>query len=136
MESRLYEVLLAECVEYYVRIVRSLPVFEERAAGELLLRVRPRWRPRWRASRNACRTVRCSLFAVRCSLFAVRCSLFAVRCSLFAVRTGRYGPGHGVPSYVPGTGQQGPWPPWRGPAPDRTSTAAASACGEPVRRAG
>ncbi|MFF4673820.1 hypothetical protein ACFY1C_28870 [Streptomyces sp. NPDC001279] len=115
VESRLYEVLLAECVEYYVRIVRSLPVFEERTAGELLLRVRPRWRPRWRASRNACRTV---------------------RCSLFAVRTGRYGPVHGVPSYVPGTGQQGPWPPWRGPAPDRTSTAAASACGEPVRRAG
>lgn len=38
VESRLYEVLLAECVEYYVRIVRSLPVFEERAAGELLSR--------------------------------------------------------------------------------------------------
>ncbi|GGQ11248.1 ATP-binding protein [Streptomyces griseomycini] len=37
-ESRLYEVLFAECVEYYVRIVRSLPVFEERAAGELLAR--------------------------------------------------------------------------------------------------
>ncbi|MGW1887652.1 NACHT domain-containing protein [Streptomyces sp. NPDC001970] len=37
-ESRLYEVLFAECVEYYVRIVRSLPVFEERAAGELLTR--------------------------------------------------------------------------------------------------
>ncbi|MFG2863124.1 NACHT domain-containing protein [Streptomyces sioyaensis] len=37
-ETRLYEVLLAECVEYYVRIVRSLPVFEERAAGELLAR--------------------------------------------------------------------------------------------------
>ncbi|MFF4179037.1 alpha/beta hydrolase family protein [Streptomyces sp. NPDC001750] len=72
VESRLYEVLLAECVEYYVRIVRSLPVFEERAAGELLLRVRPRWRPRWRASRNACRTVRCSLFAVRCSHRTVR----------------------------------------------------------------
>ncbi|MFL4494700.1 NACHT domain-containing protein [Streptomyces sp. VTCC 41912] len=37
-ETRLYEVLFAECVEYYVRIVRSLPVFEERAAGELLAR--------------------------------------------------------------------------------------------------
>ncbi|MEU1540994.1 NACHT domain-containing protein [Actinacidiphila glaucinigra] len=37
-ELRLYEVLFAECVEYYVRIVRSLPVFEERAAGELLAR--------------------------------------------------------------------------------------------------
>ncbi|MFD0214325.1 NACHT domain-containing protein [Streptomyces hirsutus] len=37
-ESRLYEALFAECVEYYVRIVRSLPVFEERAAGELLAR--------------------------------------------------------------------------------------------------
>ncbi|MFF8936711.1 hypothetical protein ACF08O_18600 [Streptomyces paradoxus] len=28
----------AECVEYYVRIVRRLPVFEERAAAELLAR--------------------------------------------------------------------------------------------------
>ncbi|WP_122619739.1 NACHT domain-containing protein [Streptomyces sp. Tu 4128] len=37
-ETRLYEVLFAECVEYYVRIVRSLPVFEERVAGELLTR--------------------------------------------------------------------------------------------------
>ncbi|MFP1627451.1 NACHT domain-containing protein [Streptomyces sp. 5K101] len=37
-EGRLYEVLFAECVEYYVRIVRSLPVFEERAAAELLAR--------------------------------------------------------------------------------------------------
>jgi Leucine-rich repeat (LRR) protein len=37
-ETRLYEMLFAECVEYYVRIVRSLPVFEERAAGELLTR--------------------------------------------------------------------------------------------------
>ncbi|QCD58436.1 NACHT domain-containing protein [Streptomyces hawaiiensis] len=37
-ESRLYEMLFAECVEYYVRIVRSLPVFEERAAAELLAR--------------------------------------------------------------------------------------------------
>ncbi|MFF7170439.1 NACHT domain-containing protein [Streptomyces pseudovenezuelae] len=38
VEARLYEVLFAECVEYYVRIVRSLPVFEERAAAELLSR--------------------------------------------------------------------------------------------------
>ncbi|MFJ9006995.1 NACHT domain-containing protein [Streptomyces canus] len=38
VETRLYEALFAECVEYYVRIVRSLPVFEERAAGELLAR--------------------------------------------------------------------------------------------------
>ncbi|WP_314171475.1 NACHT domain-containing protein [Streptomyces winkii] len=37
-ETRLYEVLFAECAEYYVRIVRSLPVFEERAAAELLAR--------------------------------------------------------------------------------------------------
>ncbi|MFD4540592.1 NACHT domain-containing protein [Streptomyces bauhiniae] len=37
-ETRLYEVLFAECVEYYVRIVRGLPVFEERALGELLAR--------------------------------------------------------------------------------------------------
>lgn len=37
-ESRLYEMLFAECVECYVRIVRSLPVFEERAAAELLAR--------------------------------------------------------------------------------------------------
>ncbi|KAB8165897.1 NACHT domain-containing protein [Streptomyces sp. 3MP-14] len=37
-ETRLYEALFAECVEYYVRIVRSLPVFEERAAAELLSR--------------------------------------------------------------------------------------------------
>ncbi|MFF9351536.1 NACHT domain-containing protein [Streptomyces sp. NPDC014734] len=37
-EHRLYEMLFAECVEYYVRVVRSLPVFEERAAGELLSR--------------------------------------------------------------------------------------------------
>jgi Leucine-rich repeat (LRR) protein len=37
-ETRLYEMLCAECVEYYVRIVRSLPVFEERAAAELLAR--------------------------------------------------------------------------------------------------
>ncbi|MFD7668046.1 NACHT domain-containing protein [Streptomyces sp. NPDC059788] len=37
-ETQLYEVLFAECVEYYVRIVRSLPVFEERVAGELLAR--------------------------------------------------------------------------------------------------
>ncbi|MFJ7046897.1 NACHT domain-containing protein [Streptomyces sp. NPDC101112] len=38
VEARLYEVLFAECIEYYVRIVRSLPVFEERAAAELLSR--------------------------------------------------------------------------------------------------
>ncbi|MFE5754903.1 NACHT domain-containing protein [Streptomyces massasporeus] len=37
-ETRLYRMLFAECVEYYVRIVRSLPVFEERAAAELLAR--------------------------------------------------------------------------------------------------
>ncbi|QOV35329.1 NACHT domain-containing protein [Streptomyces ferrugineus] len=37
-ESSLYERLFAECVEYYVRIVRGLPVFEERAAAELLVR--------------------------------------------------------------------------------------------------
>lgn len=37
-ETRLYERLFAECVDYYVRIVRSLPVFEERVAGELLAR--------------------------------------------------------------------------------------------------
>ncbi|MFF0725681.1 NACHT domain-containing protein [Streptomyces sp. NPDC004134] len=37
-ETRLYDTLFAECVAYYVRIVRSLPVFEERAAAELLAR--------------------------------------------------------------------------------------------------
>ncbi|MGN9761407.1 NACHT domain-containing protein [Streptomyces sp. SD31] len=37
-EGSLYERLFTECVEYYVRIVRSLPVFEERAAAELLVR--------------------------------------------------------------------------------------------------
>ncbi|GHH15834.1 NACHT domain-containing protein [Streptomyces lanatus] len=37
-ESSLYERLFTECVEYYVRIVRGLPVFEERAAAELLVR--------------------------------------------------------------------------------------------------
>ncbi len=37
-ETRLYEVLFAECVEYYVRIMRGLPVFEERALSELLAR--------------------------------------------------------------------------------------------------
>ncbi|MEU3952250.1 NACHT domain-containing protein [Streptomyces achromogenes] len=36
METRLYELLFTECVEYYVRIVRGLPVFEERALTELL----------------------------------------------------------------------------------------------------
>ncbi|MFI2202571.1 NACHT domain-containing protein [Streptomyces sp. NPDC020192] len=35
-ETRLYEVLFAECVEYYVRIVQGLPVYEERALTELL----------------------------------------------------------------------------------------------------
>ncbi|MEV4337965.1 NACHT domain-containing protein [Streptomyces sp. NPDC049590] len=35
-ETRLYELLFTECVEYYVRIVRGLPVFEERALTELL----------------------------------------------------------------------------------------------------
>ncbi|MDT0269040.1 NACHT domain-containing protein [Streptomyces sp. DSM 44915] len=37
-ETRLYEILFAECVEYYVRIVRSLPAFQERATSELLAR--------------------------------------------------------------------------------------------------
>ncbi|MGW1955641.1 NACHT N-terminal Helical domain 1-containing protein [Streptomyces sp. NPDC001920] len=37
-EGALYERLFTECVEYYVRIVRSLPVFEERALTELLAR--------------------------------------------------------------------------------------------------
>ncbi|MFD3589612.1 NACHT domain-containing protein [Streptomyces sp. NPDC058683] len=37
-EGRLYELLFAECVEYYVRIVRGLPVYEERALTELLAR--------------------------------------------------------------------------------------------------
>ncbi|WP_225823090.1 NACHT domain-containing protein [Streptomyces naphthomycinicus] len=37
-ESRLFEVLFAECVEYYVRIVQGLPAFEERALSELLSR--------------------------------------------------------------------------------------------------
>ncbi|MGI5378439.1 NACHT domain-containing protein [Streptomyces sp. CA-251387] len=37
-EGRLYERLFNECVEYYVRIVRGLPVFEERALAELLTR--------------------------------------------------------------------------------------------------
>ncbi|WP_405470092.1 NACHT domain-containing protein [Streptomyces canus] len=37
-ETRLYELLFAECCEYYVHIVRNLPVFEERAAAELLAR--------------------------------------------------------------------------------------------------
>ncbi|MFI9343827.1 NACHT domain-containing protein [Streptomyces sp. NPDC052773] len=37
-EERLYEALFAECCEYYVRIVRNLPVFEERALTELLAR--------------------------------------------------------------------------------------------------
>lgn len=37
-ETRLYEVLFAECVEYYVRVVQGLPVYEERALTELLAR--------------------------------------------------------------------------------------------------
>jgi hypothetical protein len=37
-EGALYERLFTECVEYYVRIVRSLPVFEERALTEVLAR--------------------------------------------------------------------------------------------------
>ncbi|GAA4819078.1 NACHT domain-containing protein [Streptomyces ziwulingensis] len=37
-EEALYALLLAECVEYYVRVVRGLPVFEERATAELLVR--------------------------------------------------------------------------------------------------
>ncbi|MFI0808312.1 NACHT domain-containing protein [Streptomyces echinatus] len=37
-EGRLFELLFAECVEYYVRIVRGLPVFEARALSELLAR--------------------------------------------------------------------------------------------------
>ncbi|MEU7414131.1 NACHT domain-containing protein [Streptomyces sp. NPDC042638] len=35
-EGRLFEMLLGECVEYYVRVVQGLPVFEERALTELL----------------------------------------------------------------------------------------------------
>ena len=37
-EARLYEVLFAECVEYYVRVVQGLPVYEERVLSELLAR--------------------------------------------------------------------------------------------------
>ncbi|MBK3577891.1 NACHT domain-containing protein [Streptomyces sp. MBT65] len=37
-ETRLYELLFSECCEYYVSIVRTLPVFEERALTELLAR--------------------------------------------------------------------------------------------------
>ncbi|MGI3198156.1 NACHT domain-containing protein [Streptomyces sp. GLT-R25] len=37
-ETRLYELLFTECCEYYVHVVRNLPVFEERAAAELLAR--------------------------------------------------------------------------------------------------
>ncbi|GAA2196977.1 NACHT domain-containing protein [Streptomyces bangladeshensis] len=37
-ETRLYERLFAECVEYYVRVVQGLPVFEQRALSELLAR--------------------------------------------------------------------------------------------------
>ncbi|MEV6485355.1 NACHT domain-containing protein [Streptomyces sp. NPDC051576] len=37
-ETRLYELLFTECCEYYVSIVRTLPVFEERTLTELLAR--------------------------------------------------------------------------------------------------
>lgn len=37
-ETRLYELLFSECCEYYVSIVRTLPVFEERTLTELLAR--------------------------------------------------------------------------------------------------
>ena len=37
-ETRLYELLFSECCEYYVSIVRTLPVFEERTLAELLAR--------------------------------------------------------------------------------------------------
>ena len=37
--SRFYELLLAECCECYIRILRQLPVFNERAITELLGRV-------------------------------------------------------------------------------------------------
>ncbi|NGO08597.1 NACHT domain-containing protein [Streptomyces sp. HC44] len=37
-EERFYRLLFTECCQYYVSIVRSLPVFEERALAELLER--------------------------------------------------------------------------------------------------
>ncbi|MGC5564710.1 NACHT domain-containing protein [Streptomyces sp. FR-108] len=37
-EEQFYRLLFTECCQYYVSIVRSLPVFEERALGELLER--------------------------------------------------------------------------------------------------
>ncbi|XUL91325.1 NACHT domain-containing protein [Streptomyces galilaeus] len=37
-ETQLYELLFSECCEYYVSIVRTLPVFEERTLTELLAR--------------------------------------------------------------------------------------------------
>jgi len=37
-ETRLYDLLFSECCEYYVSIVRTLPVFEERTLTELLAR--------------------------------------------------------------------------------------------------
>ncbi|WP_405844468.1 NACHT domain-containing protein [Streptomyces sp. NBC_01518] len=37
-ETRLYDLLFSECCEYYVSIVRTLPVFEERTLAELLAR--------------------------------------------------------------------------------------------------
>ncbi|MER8047290.1 NACHT domain-containing protein [Streptomyces sp. NPDC094032] len=37
-ETRFYDVLLDECCDCYVRVLRGLPVFTERAVGELLAR--------------------------------------------------------------------------------------------------
>ncbi|MGX9886349.1 NACHT domain-containing protein [Streptomyces sp. NPDC002276] len=37
-ETQLYDLLFSECCEYYVSIVRTLPVFEERTLAELLAR--------------------------------------------------------------------------------------------------
>lgn len=37
-ETQLYELLFSECCEYYVSIVQTLPVFEERTLAELLAR--------------------------------------------------------------------------------------------------
>ncbi|MFE0100835.1 NACHT domain-containing protein [Streptomyces sp. NPDC059009] len=38
VETRFYEVVLGECCDCYVRVLRRLPVFTERAASELLAR--------------------------------------------------------------------------------------------------
>uniref|UniRef100_UPI0035E42423 hypothetical protein n=1 Tax=Streptomyces paradoxus TaxID=66375 RepID=UPI0035E42423 len=46
-------------MEHYVRIVRSLPVFEERA-GPNSWPGRPRSAPKSPGSRSACRTAPCS----------------------------------------------------------------------------